>query len=70
MKSYKPALSNKCLYIFLIYFSCSWSFGIVMWETFSLGGSPYPGFQVDERFYDKLKHGYRMSKPDYASAEM
>ncbi|XP_072025326.1 vascular endothelial growth factor receptor 1-like [Amphiura filiformis] len=47
-----------------------WSFGIVMWETFSLGGSPYPGFQVDERFYDKLKHGYRMSIPDYAAGEI
>jgi FMS-like tyrosine kinase 1 len=40
-----------------------WSFAVLCWEFFSLGGNPYPGMEVDEEFYKKLKHGYRMDKP-------
>ena len=42
-----------------------WSFGIVLWEMFSLGKTPYPGIQAGESFYDMLLGGYRMDKPDY-----
>uniref|UniRef100_T1IKX3 receptor protein-tyrosine kinase n=1 Tax=Strigamia maritima TaxID=126957 RepID=T1IKX3_STRMM len=47
-----------------------WSFGIVLWEFFSLGGNPYPGIEIDEEFYKKLKSGYRMDYPEYASADI
>ncbi|XP_033113456.1 vascular endothelial growth factor receptor 1-like isoform X2 [Anneissia japonica] len=47
-------------------YSDVWSFAIFMWEVFSLGGSPYPGVQVDEEFYNRLKNGYRMCQPEYA----
>ncbi|XP_071951646.1 vascular endothelial growth factor receptor 1-like [Antedon mediterranea] len=51
-------------------YSDVWSFAIFMWEVFSLGGSPYPGVQVDEEFYNRLKNGYRMCQPEYAPKEI
>ncbi|KAL7981775.1 hypothetical protein Chor_000832 [Crotalus horridus] len=47
-----------------------WSYGILLWEIFSLGGTPYPGMMVDSTFYNKIKSGYRMTKPDHATSEM
>ncbi|XP_072251611.1 vascular endothelial growth factor receptor kdr-like isoform X2 [Leuresthes tenuis] len=47
-----------------------WSFGVLMWEIFSLGASPYPGVQIDEEFCCRLKEGTRMRAPDYAPSEI
>uniref|UniRef100_A0A8C6FT19 Platelet-derived growth factor receptor alpha n=1 Tax=Moschus moschiferus TaxID=68415 RepID=A0A8C6FT19_MOSMO len=47
-----------------------WSYGILLWEIFSLGGTPYPGMMVDSTFYNKIKSGYRMAKPDHATSEV
>ncbi|KAM8973784.1 platelet-derived growth factor receptor beta [Pelodytes ibericus] len=47
-----------------------WSFGILLWEIFTLGGTPYPELPMNEQFYNAIKRGYRMSKPSYASEEI
>ncbi|XP_063314086.1 vascular endothelial growth factor receptor 2 [Pelobates fuscus] len=47
-----------------------WSFGVLLWEIFSLGASPYPGVQIDEVFCRRLKEGTRMRAPDYATTEI
>ncbi|XP_067348091.1 macrophage colony-stimulating factor 1 receptor 2 isoform X2 [Channa argus] len=47
-----------------------WSYGVLLWEIFSLGKSPYPNTAVDTNFYKMIKDGHHMSKPDFAPAEM
>uniref|UniRef100_A0A8C7ZK33 receptor protein-tyrosine kinase n=1 Tax=Oryzias sinensis TaxID=183150 RepID=A0A8C7ZK33_9TELE len=47
-----------------------WSYGILLWEIFSLGKSPYPSMAVDSRFYKMVKCGYQMPQPDFAPPEM
>uniref|UniRef100_A0A674MU93 Vascular endothelial growth factor receptor 3 n=1 Tax=Takifugu rubripes TaxID=31033 RepID=A0A674MU93_TAKRU len=47
-----------------------WSFGVLLWEIFSLGASPYPGVQIDEEFCNRLRSGFRMAAPDTASPEI
>uniref|UniRef100_A0A7N9AY14 receptor protein-tyrosine kinase n=1 Tax=Mastacembelus armatus TaxID=205130 RepID=A0A7N9AY14_9TELE len=47
-----------------------WSYGILLWEIFSLGKSPYPSMAVDSRFYKMVKRGYQMSQPDFAPTEI
>ncbi|XP_063165878.1 vascular endothelial growth factor receptor 2 [Candoia aspera] len=47
-----------------------WSFGVLLWEIFSLGASPYPGVKIDEDFCRRLKKGTRMRPPDYTTPEM
>ncbi|XP_062281892.1 platelet-derived growth factor receptor beta [Scomber scombrus] len=47
-----------------------WSYGILLWEIFTLGGTPYPDLPMNELFYSALKRGYRMTKPAHASDEV
>lgn len=51
-------------------YSDVWSFGIVLWELFTLGKVPYPGLVADSGLYLKLKDGYRMEKPKNATQEI
>ena len=46
-----------------------WSFGVVLWEFFSLAQTPYPGMQPKIQ-YQRLIEGYRMEQPHYATKEM
>ncbi|XP_056909690.1 platelet-derived growth factor receptor beta-like [Takifugu flavidus] len=55
--------------IFQNIYSCQsdvWSYGILLWEIFSLGGSPYPDVPLTQEFYSALKRGYRMNRPEHA----
>lgn len=47
-----------------------WSYGILLWEIFTLGGTPYPDLPMNELFYSALKRGYRMAKPAHASDDV
>ena len=43
-----------------------WSFGVVLWEIFSLAKVPYAGLIVDDEFLRRLENGFRMDKPELA----
>lgn len=58
--------------IFLAVFSSHsdvWSFGVLLWEIFSLGELPYPDVPVNQ-FCSDLKKGRRLDKPDLAPDQM
>ncbi|XP_015760258.1 PREDICTED: ephrin type-A receptor 4-like isoform X3 [Acropora digitifera] len=46
-----------------------WSYGIVLWEVFTIGDSPYPGVKPRE-VASLLERGYRMPRPNHISEEL
>ncbi|KAL4635446.1 mast/stem cell growth factor receptor Kit isoform X1 [Arapaima gigas] len=67
VKWMSPESIFECVYTFE---SDVWSYGILLWEIFSLGSSPYPGMPVDSKFYKMIKEGYRMKEPEFAPRKM
>ena len=65
--SFKVILSNfglkrQVLILVMVIHINRWSFGILLWETFTLGGTPYPGLPT-EQLLDYLSDGKRMDMP-------
>jgi Protein tyrosine and serine/threonine kinase len=60
--------------ILKFYVMCSrWAFGILLWEVFSLGSSPYPTLVLPQMFdymVMSLRQGMRMAKPRNAPHAM
>uniref|UniRef100_A0A672Z2V6 receptor protein-tyrosine kinase n=1 Tax=Sphaeramia orbicularis TaxID=375764 RepID=A0A672Z2V6_9TELE len=67
VKWMSPESIFDCVYTFE---SDVWSYGILLWEIFSLGNSPYPGMQVGSAFYRMIQEGHRMSRPEFAPIEL
>lgn len=67
VKWMSPESLFDCVYTFE---SDVWSYGILLWEIFSLGNSPYPGMQVGSAFYRMIQEGHRMSRPEIAPIEI
>ncbi|XP_051993223.1 mast/stem cell growth factor receptor kita-like [Xyrauchen texanus] len=67
VKWMSPESLFACVYTFE---SDVWSYGILLWEIFSLGNTPYPGVPVGSTFYKMIQDGYRMSEPEFAPSEI
>ncbi|KAM3625061.1 uncharacterized protein V6R79_006407 [Siganus canaliculatus] len=46
-----------------------WSFGILLWETFSLGMTPYTSM-TNQQTRDEVEKGYRMPAPQFCPADI
>ncbi|XP_049548221.1 vascular endothelial growth factor receptor 1-like [Anopheles darlingi] len=47
-----------------------WSYGIFLWELFSLGMVPYPGIEMNSDFYKMLRDGLRMECPPFSNQDI
>ena len=50
--------------------SDKWSFGVTIWEIFSLGEHPYPDRNVHSSLVADLNKGYRMGQPDQCPSKI
>ncbi|MGH0179261.1 UNVERIFIED_CONTAM: hypothetical protein FKN15_001119 [Acipenser sinensis] len=46
-----------------------WSYGILLWETFSLGATPYTGM-TNQQAREKVDRGFRMKAPRFCPSEV
>jgi len=47
-----------------------WTFGVLLWEIFTLGQNPFSIYTYDESFVAKLEAGLRLELPKFATKEM
>ncbi|CAL8100404.1 unnamed protein product [Orchesella dallaii] len=47
-----------------------WSYGVTLWEIFSLAQLPYPGVTWSPAFVEHLHNGLRLHKPNYSTSQI
>jgi serine/threonine protein kinase len=47
-----------------------WSYGVTLWEIFTLADIPFPSETWDKDFLMRLSSGMRMGRPKYCTLEM
>ena len=62
-------LKRQVLIMIMVILIKRWSFGILLWETFTLGGTPYPALPT-EQLLDYLSDGKRMDMPTKCPLEV
>ncbi|CAM4621570.1 unnamed protein product, partial [Lepidochelys olivacea] len=46
-----------------------WSYGVLLWEIFSLGAAPYPGMS-NQQVVSQVERGFRMRAPKRCPVEV
>lgn len=62
-------ISRRVVSKFIHFSVYRWAYGVLLWEIFSLGASPYPTVP-HERLFEALREGHRMDKPPHSSQDM
>ncbi|CAL8136846.1 unnamed protein product [Orchesella dallaii] len=47
-----------------------WSYGVTLWEIYSLGETPYGGLHWTQEFADELRNGMRLKSPQFATQDI
>jgi len=47
-----------------------WSYGVTLWEIFTLGRTPWAIYEFNVEFIDKLKKGTTLEHPHFAPTHL